>query len=737
MPDIGDPMRPPPFRASPYQPDEMDAARVAYAKRMYHAQDDVRRPYEREVEDNVKMLAGHQWTVYNQMLGQYLDVSRWMDDAERRWRQRPVINRLLYWFMLTTARLTENPAIISYLPATADEMDARLAEVADPIAKYLWRCGQIDERHEAMMTWLAAAGEAYMVVGVDPNRGDWETWEGPAVLTMETPQGPIKRVVERAPYGPDGQPLVQMNPDGSYSETGEPHVERQGEIIFTVPCPLQVRGEWGDKPWEMKAWHAMLGFVRTADIEAQYGVRVPPTQSSGAVAISMELSRMMLGSGYYGAAAAMSGAEGVAVNAREGRAAMYTLFEAPVASNPEMAETQESPGGRMLVVAGDTVLYDGPRPARYPYTSPIVKWDFVKLPGRNTGTTPLEMLKPLQRSYNRGAGQIMEHRNLQCNPILQVDLQSGIKPKSITNRPGQIVYVNRRPSVPALDYVNPPPLPGDVWRIQEWMKAEMREIGNIEGAEGAVPSADASGELVNQLRANSDRFLGPALRRAPLGYARLIETAFSLVPVVWPREKIITVAGEDNAMQTITVLPQLFEYGKVNLVADISSMLPETRSEREARITKNYELGVYGPPGTPEAAARLAELLRFPHTQRALLPGGRDVMTARDENKRLFQGMPAQQIPLFEWYDDLIHLQTHEEYMKSTAFLELPPPIQMNFAMHRQMHLERVIAAQAAQMKAQLELTKAGAAADASGKAAAQPAPSSKGASAGGSKSAA
>jgi hypothetical protein len=688
-------LSPPPFRSDPFTPDEFDGARVQYVKGTFHAQDDVKRAFERELEDNVKMLAGLQWTVFNQALGHYVDITRWMDDPERRWRQRPVINRMLYWFMLTHARMTEKPAIISYQPATADRFDAMLAEVADPMGKYIWRCGAMDDAADEMFAWLIAAGESYIICGVDPDRGDVETWQGPAVLQMDRGDGNmIERYIEQAPYGPDGQPLAELTGDGStYAETGQPHSERQGEITFEVPCPLQVRGEWGPKPWGRKAWHSYLSYQRIAEIERRYGIKPPPSSGSGPLAHSLELQRLMFGSGWFGSAAASLGSEGISVNLREGRAPVYTHFEAPVGSSethPEMIETDESPGGRMLVIVGDQVAYDGPRPARFPNTSPIERWDFVKIPGRNNGTTPLEALKPMQRSYNRGYAQLFEHRNLQANPMMVVDTLSGVKNKSITNRPGQILYVTRRPNIVPLDYLNPPNMPTDVWRIQDALKNEMQDIGNLEGSEGRMPSLDASGKVVEALRFNADRFLGPTLRRAPGGFARVMQAAFAWVPVIWPKEKIISVAGDDQAQVTITVQPELFEYANVNIVPDLESMLPETRSERRANVERWYTMGVWGQPGTPQAIAKLADLLHFPQVGRALLPGGRDVITARQENAQIIQGVPGDQVPLFDWYDDAMHLWVHEDFMKSPEFLNLPPEIQIGFMMHREGHLVRL-----------------------------------------------
>jgi hypothetical protein len=43
-------------------------------------------------------------------------------------------------------------------------------------------------------------------------------------------------------------------------------------------------------------------------------------------------------------------------------------------------------------------------------------------------------------------------------------------------------------------------------------------------------------------------------------------------------------------------------------------------------------------------------------------------------------------IPVYEWYDDDIHLLIHEEFMKSPEFEKLDPQIKNAFVMHRMAH---------------------------------------------------
>jgi hypothetical protein len=112
-------------------------------------------------------------------------------------------------------------------------------------------------------------------------------------------------------------------------------------------------------------------------------------------------------------------------------------------------------------------------------------------------------------------------------------------------------------------------------------------------------------------------------------------------------------------------------------------MLPEGRGERQQQVYKMFLDGLFGDPLSPDARRKFWEMARFPHLGRAAKPGGIHTTTAEQENGKLLLGMPAVQVPVFEWYDDEAHLATHEFYMASPEFLKADPAVQDQFVLHR------------------------------------------------------
>lgn len=695
----------PPLRVK-NEPDELDDKRALYAWERFQSQDAAWRLRDRATEHNVRFLAGQQWIQYHHLLG-WKDVTHWMTDEEKRWRQRPVFNRILPWFLLTHARSTENSFICTFLPGP-DRKDAELAEVLDIIFKTNWRDAGMTDVWARCAAWMIVAGGGFLQSRVDLKKGEWEPWVGRAALPLMGPDDqpvidpntgqPVTREVDGVPFDKDGQPLAMLRHDGLQT-TGEPHAERQGQITVDVLSPLEVRGQWGPRPWHEQTTHMVRSYLTADEVWESYGVELEPDVRGEAASSAGFVERILFGSGFFGAASARVGSEfsgtGAGASSKDGYLCVQTTWMAPSKRVAGMEEAPGKPGGRLLVSTRNKVLRDGPRPFAYKHTSPIRCFEFVRLPGRPGGSTPQEVLNSPQAGYNTGWKQILENRALAANPQQVYDKDSGLTADQIDNRPGRQYGVRMRKGVVPVQWIVPPPMGSDVWRSQAALADELAYLGSTHGTEPQQFSKDASGELVRELRFNDDRFLGPTMRRAAEEMGRLVEDWRVMLPVIYTRETVLKFAGDDNVARTITLLPDLFREGSADVVPDVESMLPEGRGERRARTYKMWQDGAFGDPRSPQALRQLHELSRFPHMSRTAKPGGIHWTTAEQENGEILQGgMP----PTYEWYNDEIHLFVHEEFMASPEWRRLPDPVKLGFVIHRQEHQQRVAVRRAMEM---------------------------------------
>ena len=160
-----------PLRESPEAEDAGDPERLQYVLNRWHSQDAAYIGYARMVEENIRCLSGRQWDVWSDLLNRFIDSLQFMHEDERRYRQRPVVDWLGYWFQLTLSKASENPPVISFLPANADRLSALLASVMDPIWKGIFDDGEMDARLLRATAWTLVAGESFMQTRVEFQEG--------------------------------------------------------------------------------------------------------------------------------------------------------------------------------------------------------------------------------------------------------------------------------------------------------------------------------------------------------------------------------------------------------------------------------------------------------------------------------------------------------------------------------------------------------------------------------------
>lgn len=701
------PLKTTPLREAPDQPDRYDPERIEVFSNEYLSQTQVLLIRDRQIEYNVRMLCGQQRNVWHPGLSQFFDVSNWLSDEERAWRQLVVINKEQRWFVITHARLTENAPILTVLPGP-DRKDSELAEVLDTLLKKDWRDAGMEEVHDELMMWLIVAGRAHAISRIDPTKGTWKPWIAQARVPFVNPDGTpmmdpmtgeprlTPEMLPNIPLSPDGSPNAAILPNGQLQVLGPPHMERAGGIAVDAYSPLQVRGQWGPQLWRKKEWHTVQRFLTPEQCYEYWGVEVAPDLTGSAAANVATLERVLFGAGFYGQTIGRLGSGWADSSVKGPLCTVYQRWQAPAPFNEKligtwaepMMQTPDAPGGRETIWTPNTLIKDGPREVAWMHTSPVRCFDFIRVAGRPSGLTPLETLHGPQRSYNQSRQQEIEHAALLGNPQIVVDQDSGLQQSQITNAPGEVYVATRRQGVPAIEYVIAPPLSPDVYKMTEYAGREIDELGGLAGTEGNAPTEDASGELVKELRFNSDRLLGAVSRRNVMEYALMADDWRALYPIIYDQQTVIAINGADNLAETLTVLPDLFKEGSAQVQPDAESMLPEGRGERQAAAKWNWANGAFGPFGSDQAREIYLEQSRFPNYSRLAKPGGVDRVTAEQENGKILAGQTHQ--PVLDWYDHFVHLAVHEKYMKSPEFLKQDEMVQQAFAFHRLQHLIKV-----------------------------------------------
>jgi hypothetical protein len=687
----------PPALRTNNQEDDLDSKRATWAEERWTEQDAIYRLRDRSIEEHIRMIAGQQWWVYHHLLG-WQDIFHWMTDDEKRWRQRPVFNRILPWFILTHARFTENPFICTFLPGP-DQHDAEVAEMLDTLYKIKWRDTGMVDVWARCASWIIASGTGFQQSRIDLSKGEFEDWVGKAELALLGPDGqpvlredgqPITREIpEGVPFDAKGQPLAELTSEG-LRITGKPHRERRGDLVMDVHSPLEVRGQWGPRPWHEQKIHLIRSYIPPSEVYERWGVEVEPDVTDLPSGSAGFLERMLFGSGFYGAASSPVHpyATGSAQASPDGYCCIQSTWMAPSKAVEGMEETEESTGGRLLVTAKGKTLFDGPRPFKCKWTSPVRCYEFIRLPGRPWGSTPLEMLVSPQKAYNQGWKQVLENRALCANPQQVYDLDSGLRSNQVDNRPGRQYGVRMKKGVKPIDWIIPPAMGSDVWRSQLALSQELSYIGSQTGTDAQqTMSRRSSAKMMEELRFNDDRFIGPTMMRCAEENGRMIEDWRAMARVLYTTETLLKYTGEDSAARAVVLMPQLLDTADVTVQPDIESMKPEGRGERRQRVYQMWKDSAFGDPKSPQARRILYEVGRFP-SMAQMVPGGVHLAAAKQENAKMVQGQACQ---VEEWQDHEVHLDAHETFMAAPEFTRLPDAVRAIFIEHRRQTMEGLV----------------------------------------------
>lgn len=130
-----------------------------------------------------------------------------------------------------------------------------------------------------------------------------------------------------------------------------------------------------------------------------------------------------------------------------------------------LAPSIHEPGGRLIVMAGDRILYDDVSPARGLWRFPV--WAFYHT---FDGTSPygdgvVKHLLDLQRDYNKTVSQMIEHRNLMLKGKWLVPRGCEIEQEAITSEPGEIIEYVSTDAWMKPEQVRPQPIDGSYFQL--------------------------------------------------------------------------------------------------------------------------------------------------------------------------------------------------------------------------------------------------------------------------------
>jgi len=674
-----------------YEPAAKDELINFVQRTCWDAWDMVWLPWEKQVEENIRLLSGRHYDAFIATLGDFVDLSRYFASGDDRWREQPVFNWVAHYYKRTLSKLTENMPTLGVLPAGADYSDAILAQVVEPVWRYEWWQMEMPELAYPLYGWIIVGARARTRIRWDPDRGPQEEFRGPAMLQWFQNGALTQRQFSDAPYirntegewrphvllGPDGQPLLD---DAGTPRFGKPYTSRLGDLAFDVLVPTSVRTPYGPEPDHRKAWYTHEYWLPVEEIKRRFGVTVEPDDIMPDDDLSLKLSY----AAQYGHPHQIFGGPGLSTVERvalRGFKRVVEHWRREVPNDPLLSR------GRTLVVCKDEVLYDDINPywvdgSHEETVMPFDAWDVMPVPGRNEGMGDLEIIGPINKAINRRMGAMMDAVDYFEQPT-EFYNENIIDDEAAAHigKPGSRIPANMIPSLGAPMFRMPAAdLPKGSVDLANLLQNWMQMLGSQPyGSEGFPVTTDASGELQREVRFDTDRVWGATIRLHSYGWARLAQKMVGILAACMDDDRLLTISGEDQAAEFVQVAQDMFK-GRVNIYPHPESQVLESRQEKQNRIMALVGVGL--------PIDQALQALNYPDLNRVLRPGGPAYAMASRENLELTLG---QMPPVLPEHDHPIHIALHRKHMQTIAFRDADPQTQARFRIHLFVHEQMLV----------------------------------------------
>lgn len=360
------------------------------------------------------------------------------------------------------------------------------------------------------------------------------------------------------------------------------------------------------------------------DVKDIWGIEV---EGDNIDVFSLDAASTLGGLGYSASARRLTSA------VKENHTVVIERYERPTGSLPE---------GRLVIVAGDKILYSG----NLPYINgingtrsyPFIKQCAMITPGSFFGTSIIERLIPIQRAYNIVKNRKHEYMNRIAMGVLAVEDGSvdidNLEEEGLS--PGKILVFRQGSTPPvALELGRVPP---DFHKEENALLAEFASISGISDLlkYSDIPDGVTSGRALSLLIEQDDSRLNATaieIRSAILTAARQIIRLYKQFAVV-PRLKRIAGDSGDIEMKYFSSN----DFTSDDVVFDSETELIESPINRKNKVMEILSLGLLGDENgvlNEQKKSKVLEILGFGNWE-----SGRDleelhIKKAKRENEAL------------------------------------------------------------------------------------------------------
>ncbi len=330
--------------------------------------------------------------------------------------------------------------------------------------------------------------------------------------------------------------------------------------------------------------------------------------------------------------------------------------------------TTKTPKGRLEIVAGGVLLYEGDLPYRNgkrgERSFPFVKQDSTPLPAAFFGSSVVDRLIPVQRAYNAVRNRKHEFLNRLSMGILTVE-DGSIDTEELSEEgllPGKILVYRQGGKAPEmLDCGN---IPSEFKEEEEWLEKEFSRISGISDlSQNSTPARVTSATGLRLLLAQDEARLSATVACMERAVKEVGRQILLLYRQFAGTARLMTMTGEDKKTQA-------YYFNASALDAEDIQFEPCERStgeERRVTLMELCEAGILSDENgkiSRENKGKILQAFGFGEYE-----NGRDISALHQAKASAENLILRKENVEIDCYDeDEIHIEEHTRYLLSAEF---------------------------------------------------------------------
>lgn len=538
-----------------------------------------------------------------------------LEESERQyfWQEREVFNHIAPTFDIRYAKLTKVDTEINILPSTNDERDVKSAKVSKKIIKSIKNKLKLQSIIAQGIKWSEVCGTCFYKI----------TWNSDKGQVVGLDEG--------------GRPV------------------RSGEVEVSVVSPFEIYPDnlVTEKLEELQSIiHAKA--YSTEEVKAMFDVTV---KGQDVNVYSLDSVNSSIGGlGFNGTIPKM-------IESRKSDSVLVIeRYNRPNATYPN---------GRLTIVAGDKLVYDGDLPYKIGSDDerdfPFVKQTAIDEPGSFFGTSIIERLIPVQRAYNAVKNRKHEFINRLSMGVLSVEDGSvdldNLEDEGLS--PGKILVYRQGSSEPK--YLQGESLPNGLSDEESALLEEFNKISGVNDIlNSSSLSSNISGTALELLISQDEERLNASIesiRGANIEIARKILKLYKQY-AIFPR--LARIVGENGQVE-------LFYFSSCDISSDdveienVSSGLSSMTQRREM-IFSLLEKGIFNDENgqlSSKMKCKIFEMLGMGNWESAQDLNELHIKKAGSENLKMLDGVNCK---VSEIDEDNLHINEHIAFMLGSDY---------------------------------------------------------------------